>query len=180
MRSDAFSLSATSTILCLCRPSETGGPDRRVPETSQLVVHLQQRDRAARHLQRRDVGTNQVARDRDPTLAEEPAQVVVDDVELDQRRAAHAVDEREHLVALLKWQVLDDRAREPVDDLGPGRELHPLATGLAVDADPGRERDRKSTRLNSSHQIISYAVFCLKKKKKPSPDAGDGPTRLPK
>src|SRR5438552_14711836 len=31
-----------------------------------------------------------------------------------------------------------------------------VATGL----------DRKSTRLNSSHQIISYAVFCLKKKKK--------------
>src|SRR5258708_17210787 len=29
-----------------------------------------------------------------------------------------------------------------------------------------RRRDRKSTRLNSSHQIISYAVFCLKKKKK--------------
>src|SRR5438105_13179171 len=35
-------------------------------------------------------------------------------------------------------------------------------------ADPGgREReDRKSTRLNSSHEWISYAVFCLKKKKK--------------
>src|SRR5258708_9642456 len=30
--------------------------------------------------------------------------------------------------------------------------------------------DRKSTRLNSSHQIISYAVFCLKKKKKATPD----------
>src|SRR5258708_21748932 len=29
-----------------------------------------------------------------------------------------------------------------------------------------RSGDRKSTRLNSSHQIISYAVFCLKKKKK--------------
>src|SRR5256885_12001631 len=28
--------------------------------------------------------------------------------------------------------------------------------------------DRKSTRLNSSHLVISYAVFCLKKKKKPS------------
>src|SRR5947208_11177945 len=27
------------------------------------------------------------------------------------------------------------------------------------------KKDRKSTRLNSSHQIISYAVFCLKKKK---------------
>src|SRR5205807_5480377 len=30
---------------------------------------------------------------------------------------------------------------------------------------PGRGRDRKSTRLNSSHLVISYAVFCLKKKK---------------
>src|SRR5476649_3033496 len=29
----------------------------------------------------------------------------------------------------------------------------------------GRTRDRKSTRLNSSHTVISYAVFCLKKKK---------------
>src|SRR5438034_8307602 len=29
-----------------------------------------------------------------------------------------------------------------------------------------RKRDRKSTRLNSSHTVISYAVFCLKKKKK--------------
>src|SRR5436190_4932853 len=36
------------------------------------------------------------------------------------------------------------------------------------DADGGRRdrRDRKSTRLNSSHTVISYAVFCLKKKKK--------------
>src|SRR5437879_706231 len=29
----------------------------------------------------------------------------------------------------------------------------------------GQEQDRKSTRLNSSHRCISYAVFCLKKKK---------------
>src|SRR5947208_14099340 len=41
---------------------------------------------------------------------------------------------------------------------------------LAIDAKTGNllwryRRDRKSTRLNSSHQIISYAVFCLKKKK---------------
>src|SRR5438105_12657661 len=36
----------------------------------------------------------------------------------------------------------------------------PLAASL------GRARDRKSTRLNSSHEWISYAVFCLKKKRK--------------
>src|SRR5260364_264759 len=34
---------------------------------------------------------------------------------------------------------------------------------LRTSSAPGRS-DRKSTRLNSSHQIISYAVFCLKKK----------------
>src|SRR2546426_3181787 len=32
----------------------------------------------------------------------------------------------------------------------------------------GPRQDRKSTRLNSSHLVISYAVFCLKKKKKPT------------
>src|SRR5258708_25044923 len=44
---------------------------------------------------------------------------------------------------------------------------------VAHDVDGGDrdlgEPDRKSTRLNSSHQIISYAVFCLKKKKKTKP-----------
>src|SRR3712207_9000647 len=43
----------------------------------------------------------------------------------------------------------------------------------SVDADEvvvAQDRDRKSTRLNSSHANISYAVFCLKKKKKISSD----------
>src|SRR5438132_9808823 len=35
----------------------------------------------------------------------------------------------------------------------------------AVRLDPNLLEDRKSTRLNSSHTVISYAVFCLKKKK---------------
>src|SRR3712207_8786692 len=40
------------------------------------------------------------------------------------------------------------------------------AAGLRVEAEGPRSGDRKSTRLNSSHANISYAVFCLKKKKK--------------
>src|SRR5207245_10698246 len=43
-------------------------------------------------------------------------------------------------------------------------DQHPFAS-LPLDLDH-IERDRKSTRLNSSHGSISYAVFCLKKKKK--------------
>src|SRR5207244_8160605 len=66
----------------------------------------------------------------------------------------------------------------------PGPGLHAFEEGV-IDADAdvhlprlvlrlsllerqlvgGHDGDRKSTRLNSSHQIISYAVFCLKKKK---------------
>src|SRR2546430_3225975 len=43
-----------------------------------------------------------------------------------------------------------------------------------------RMRDRKSTRLNSSHSQISYAVFCLKKKKKAHKDCTENPDeRLP-
>src|SRR2546422_5421944 len=47
-------------------------------------------------------------------------------------------------------------------------EFHPCADRSRV-VQQGRNvggRDRKSTRLNSSHGYISYAVFCLKKKKK--------------
>src|SRR5437588_7977110 len=46
--------------------------------------------------------------------------------------------------------------------------LHMAVVALCVQdvGDAGRGLDRKSTRLNSSHTVISYAVFCLKKKKK--------------
>src|SRR2546426_5768589 len=40
--------------------------------------------------------------------------------------------------------------------------------GFAEPRDIDQGGDRKSTRLNSSHLVISYAVFCLKKKKKTS------------
>src|SRR5438034_8792586 len=46
-------------------------------------------------------------------------------------------------------------------------ELHVMgATTRALDKPDRMVLDRKSTRLNSSHTVISYAVFCLKKKKK--------------
>src|SRR5438105_12507113 len=52
----------------------------------------------------------------------------------------------------------------------PGVDIHalvhvPLPAGTAQSRQL-RPLDRKSTRLNSSHEWISYAVFCLKKKKK--------------
>src|SRR6266496_5041435 len=64
--------------------------------------------------------------------------------------------------------------RPPISTLFPYTTLFrsraPTAAGLTTTAACGRRddpaRDRKSTRLNSSHVEISYAVFCLKKKKK--------------
>src|SRR5258708_14573403 len=56
------------------------------------------------------------------------------------------------------------------DTLGIGSFATTTTTFKLLRAVPDRSSlkvvDRKSTRLNSSHQIISYAVFCLKKKKK--------------
>src|SRR2546422_9065448 len=54
-----------------------------------------------------------------------------------------------HRVGQMLGEVLDGR----------GSARQPLQHGLEV------AQDRKSTRLNSSHGYISYAVFCLKKKK---------------
>src|SRR5215203_6495836 len=56
----------------------------------------------------------------------------------------------------------------------PEMGCDPTAHRLAADEQPRRHhpdvgRDRKSTRLNSSHANISYAVFCLKKKNKNNP-----------
>src|SRR5207248_6108255 len=53
------------------------------------------------------------------------------------------------------WSVAAS-AIATLDELAPGRIVLGIGTG----------GDRKSTRLNSSHRTISYAVFCLKKKKK--------------
>src|SRR2546426_5318147 len=56
------------------------------------------------------------------------------------------------------------KALDLCSDLRRGVQENPAPAG-----DPSTDRDRKSTRLNSSHLVISYAVFCLKKKKKAKP-----------
>src|SRR5207244_11565351 len=58
----------------------------------------------------------------------------------------------------LQVLVLDAAERH----LAPGIDVELAARALALDVQ--FQVDRKSTRLNSSHQIISYAVFCLNKK----------------
>src|SRR5258708_27635371 len=58
---------------------------------------------------------------------------------------------------LFRSREVGDRAQHallPEEAIGKARDVAHM------------DADRKSTRLNSSHQIISYAVFCLKKKKK--------------
>src|SRR3712207_8146762 len=78
----------------------------------------------------------------------------------DQR--VHPVD-RDELLGQLEARavVLLRGAHDPAEDLGLAEPAEAVLDRLAEPA-----RDRKSTRLNSSHANISYAVFCLKKKKK--------------
>src|SRR5207244_6049436 len=67
------------------------------------------------------------------------------------------------LPAVAAFKSIDASVEEAAQNLGAprARTLRTVILPLALPS-----IDRKSTRLNSSHQIISYAVFCLKKKKK--------------
>src|SRR2546430_10847150 len=57
--------------------------------------------------------------------------------------------------------------RSPISGpVAPADRIRPCGRGVRAAG-----QDRKSTRLNSSHSQISYAVFCLKKKKRASPYA---------
>src|SRR5438270_4324286 len=83
----------------------------------------------------------------------------------------HLGDHRErHLLGAVGADVETDGPEDPpfIDRPGRAQVVHDALGALArpQHADEGRGRvDRKSTRLNSSHSQISYAVFCLKKKK---------------
>src|SRR5438270_5569141 len=59
------------------------------------------------------------------------------------------------LQKILQQAKIKDRLRDRV-----------LRARLHLELEPAQSTDRKSTRLNSSHSQISYAVFCLKKKKR--------------
>src|SRR5688500_20027799 len=78
----------------------------------------------------------------------------------------------------LEWHRGHDRrqaGRIEVDGTGGAGEAGIVEGSIAVQLEPHHRRhrrqlgDRKSTRLNSSHLVISYAVFCLKKKRHEPP-----------
>src|SRR5690625_6389806 len=70
------------------------------------------------------------------------------------------------------WDAIDQHRLTPFEYFGIADDLDlreiPFTRGRGYDVDAITNliTDRKSTRLNSSHVAISYAVFCLKKKKK--------------
>src|SRR5437660_6225527 len=90
-----------------------------------------------------------------------PKPAFVESVEM----AGHIVD------SLLLPKVLDvilsRGGRYHIESFRLGeKQDDPSVARITVSADSPEKLDRKSTRLNSSHVAISYAVFCLKKKKK--------------
>src|SRR3712207_8499664 len=81
-------------------------------------------------------------------------------------RSARVLEERQveaRRALLVAVEQVVDRRVVLVDGLLD--QPHPHDARVEVDVARGIAGDRKSTRLNSSHANISYAVFCLKKKK---------------
>src|SRR5689334_23723009 len=80
------------------------------------------------------------------------------------RKEAHSLGRTGHAGAAARARALSEREAAPRPAVLRVPSRHRRNGESRPDAQ-GR-RDRKSTRLNSSHSSISYAVFCLKKKKK--------------
>src|SRR5256885_7030319 len=75
----------------------------------------------------------------------------------------HFLDDTAAAVRIV--EALGDLLQSTVLEIGPGRgALTNLLARRARRVIAVEKEDRKSTRLNSSHLVISYAVFCLKKK----------------
>src|SRR6267142_1730658 len=79
-------------------------------------------------------------------------------------------DHAARAVSLLRHEHFDlvcsDVVMPGKDGLSMLAEMRDIGVTTPVIMISGQATDRKSTRLNSSHMSISYAVFCLKKKKK--------------
>src|SRR5256885_2824981 len=98
------------------------------------------------------------------------ALLCLDQLYLDVAREVHAAGGLP-LATVVTTSALDWQTRGDARVLGDGPRL-PVADGtldllalVQAGGQPAPLADRKSTRLNSSHLVISYAVFCLKKKK---------------
>src|SRR5438105_10761647 len=85
----------------------------------------------------------------------------VDPAQTDAKTIHDGVD----MVERKMWKVLEAAGVTRVDQVGVPFDPHVHEAVTTQPADhPAKDQDRKSTRLNSSHEWISYAVFCLKKK----------------
>src|SRR5437879_8699650 len=103
----------------------------------------------------------------------QPGDIVDVLLERTEDREGYVVLSREKAEKMKIWDEVEKAYAERKVVIG--RVIERIKGGLAVDIGvraflPGsqidvRPVDRKSTRLNSSHRCISYAVFCLKKKK---------------
>src|SRR5207244_8034576 len=81
-----------------------------------------------------------------------------------ERSGAHLPLAPEHRALPVGSHVEEVAGHARVDVRHPGHVLLEVGEAALLEDVGLRRGDRKSTRLNSSHQIISYAVFCLKKK----------------
>src|SRR6266516_2099688 len=113
-----------------------------------------------------------------PQVGGERDQVDVDGVQhqLDGHQDQHRVAPGQHPVDAAREQDRPEEQKERQPDGGPDhgtRSLARVAGARSPGPCPFDPSDRKSTRLNSSHRTRSYAVFCLKKKKRISRQSVD-------
>src|SRR6266705_2145581 len=101
---------------------------RRIPVLCQFIIETYQGDRTACHLQGGDITSHQGTRNGDVFAMENSIQSIENDVQLDERCAAHAIDERENLLTGLESQVFNDRTSQHFSNLISRSQLNTAAT----------------------------------------------------
>src|SRR5205807_1984129 len=150
------------------------GDDRTIADWKQISDYFARLDRASDRVEVRNIGTSTLGRTMIAAFISAPENIrSLENYKTIQARLADprkvtSNTERDQLIRDGKTVVVISCSIHSTEIVASQMSMQ-LAYALASENDPDtlsilHNTDRKSTRLNSSHLVISYAVFCLKKK----------------
>src|SRR6266567_4649449 len=105
---------------------------RRIPIACQFFIQSQESDGTTGHLQRCNVAANQRTSDSNISAAQNLGEFVSDDIEFNQRCAAHAIDKSQDWITCSQAKVFDDRYGKHLGNLGSRGKFHAATTRLAM------------------------------------------------
>src|SRR5437870_13543952 len=96
---------------------------RRIPVTGQFIIEPQQGNRTASHFKGSNIAAYKGTSNSNILAAQNPGEFVGNDIELDQRGPAHAIDKGQHAFTSFEAKIFDDGGGQHFCDFGSRSEL---------------------------------------------------------